>query len=146
MRIALEVRRTLDLEASTARRQLFLFRLWARVRFRHSTGWTEPHPAIIDTGAPYAVIPASLWPMLRLQRICDLPLRGIVPGKAAELEATLAKVSGQLLDAIHVSPRFPLWAMLAKTDQVPLILGWSGVLERAKLNLDARRNRAWLEL
>ena len=101
--------------------------------------------AIVDTGAPYSLIPLSLWLSLRIERLAQLPLRGIAPGKAAELDAVLAKVSGQLLDVKHVSPRLFLRAMLADTDQVPLILGWSGCLDRAKLILDTPRRLAWLE-
>jgi len=145
MRITLEVERTVDLEVLRAKRRLFLYRLWVRVRFRQSTGWSDYHMAIVDTGAPYSLIPSSLWPALRVKRLMDLPVRGIVPGGAAELHATLARVSGQLLDARRVSSRLTLWAMLARTDQVPLILGWAGCLDRAKLILDTPRHLASLE-
>lgn len=145
MRIHLEIQRTLDLGASHSRRQLFLYRLTAWVRFRQTRGWSDYHVAIVDTGAPYSLIPLSLWPALRMERLCDLPVRGLVPGRHAELNATLAKVSGQLLDDFHVSRPLPLWAMLAGTDQVPLILGWAGCLDRVKLVLDPRRRLAWLE-
>ena len=145
MRITLEIRRTLDLEALPTRRRLFLYRLWARVRFQLTSGWSEPHVAIVDTGAPYSVIPASLSPPLRTERLKQVPLRGIVPGKAAEVEAVLARVHTRLLDARTTSPRLSLWAMLVNTDHMPLILGWAGCLDRAKLTLDAQRNTAWLE-
>jgi len=144
MRIALEVERTLDLEALRAHRRLSLYRLWARVRFRQPTGWSEPHPAIVDTGAPYSLIPLSLWSTLRLERLVELPMRGIVPGAQAEIHGTLAKASGQVLDARRLSPPLILGAMLAKTDDVPLILGWSGLLDRARLVLDAPRHVASL--
>jgi hypothetical protein len=124
MRITLEVQRTLDLEvAARTPRRLFLYRLMTRVRFRQSSGWSDYHTAIIDTGAPYSLIPISLWPALSITRLCAMPVRGIVPGAAAELDAILARVTGQLLDATHRSPRLPLGAMLADTDKVPLILG-----------------------
>ena len=115
------------------------------MRFRTARGWTEAHSAIVDTGAPYSLIPLSLWPALQTERLCELPVRGLVPGRHAELDATLAKVSGRLLDASHRSRSLSLWAMLADTDQVPLILGWAGCLDRATLVLNARRHLAWLE-
>ena len=145
MRIRLEIQRTLDLKVSHPRRRLFLYRLAARIRFRQPNGWSDYHGAIVDTGAPYSLIPLSLWPALQVERLCELPVRGLVPGRHAELDATLAKVFGRLLDASHHSPPLPLWAMLADTDHVPLILGWSGCLDRAKLVLDSRRRLAWLE-
>jgi hypothetical protein len=60
---------------------------------------------------------------MQAKRFMEAPIRGIVPGEAAEVDATLAKVPARLLDAKHASPRLMLWAMLAKTDRVPLILG-----------------------
>lgn len=146
MRIALEVHRTVDLEAGRSKRSLFLYRLLARVRFQTPGGWSEPHPALVDTGAPYSLIPLSLWPALRVERLTMRSLRGVVPGRSAELRAELARVSGRLLDPRRISPRLSLWAMLADTDQVPLILGWAGCLDRARLTLDAPRRRAWLDL
>lgn len=145
MRIALEVERTLDLEAFRVKRRLFLSRLWVRVQFQLLNGWTDFHLAIVDTGAPYSMIPESLWAPLPVERLVKLPLRGIVPGRAAEMDAVLGRVSGRLLDAQRTSPTLSLWAMLAYTDQVPLILGWSGCLDRAKLTLDAPHHRASLD-
>ena len=62
-----------------------------------------------------------------------------------ERDEALAKLAAQLLDAAHISPRLSLWAMLADTDEVPLILGWSGCLDRAKLLMDAPHHRATLD-
>ncbi len=146
MRISLEIQRTLDLEVSRGGRRLFLNRLLARVQFRQRSGWSDYHMAIVDTGAPYSLIPLSLWPSLQAQRVCELPLRGVVPGHSAQLDAVLAKVKCQLLDAKHYSRPVSLWAMLADTDQVPLILGWAGCLDRATLSVNAPRRLAWLDL
>ena len=145
MRIALEIQRTLDLEARRVRRKIFLSRLWVRVRFRRSQGWCEPQLALVDTGAPYSLLPASLWTMLNVNPITEMSLRGIVPGHAAELDTRLASVSAQLLDATHRSPQLSLWALLTDTDQVPLVLGWAGCLDRATLMVKSQRNQAWLE-
>ena len=145
MRIALEVRRTLDLRALQAGRRLYLYRLWTRVRFRQTRGWSEDHLAIVDTGAPYSVIPAAIWPALRTQRLAETPLRGIVPGKDAKVTAVLSRISGQVLDSRNASFPLKLWAMLVRTESVPLILGWLGFLDRCKLVLNSPRHSAWLE-
>ena len=146
MRLGLEIHRTVDLSVSRRRQRLFLYRLWTRVRFKSTMGgWGDDHVAIVDTGAPYSVIPLSLQPAMRVQKLVELPLRGIIPGKTAELDAVLAKISGRLLDPKRLSPPLTLWAMLATTDQVPLILGWAGCLDHAKLVVDAPRSQAWLE-
>lgn len=145
MRIGLEIRRTLDLEAASAHHRLFLYRLWARIRFRTAHGWSEHHFAIVDTGAPYTLIPASLWPVLRSRRLLNVPLRGIAPHPEAAIRTTLAQVTVTLIDARSSSPPLTLLAALAETERVPLILGWAGCLDRAKLVVNAPRRTAWLE-
>lgn len=143
MRVALEVERTPDPKAHP--RRVFLSRLLARVQFHTPRGWTDYHTAIVDTGAPYSLIPASLWASIRYAPLREVPMRGIVPGEAGEIVTTLANARVRLLDTTHTSPPLSLWVMLAKTDRVPLILGWAGCLDRARLVLDAPRHRAWLE-
>ena len=145
MRVGLKIQRTLDLEVAQAQRRQFLCRLLARVRLQQFRGWSEPHAAIIDTGAPYSLIPSTLWPSLKTHRILDLSIRGIVPGETAEMQATMATIRVKLLGAMHASRPLTLWAMLATHDRVPLILGWAGLLDRAKLVIDAPRHAAWLE-
>ena len=146
MRVGREIQRTLDREVAKAQRQRFLYRLLARVRFRQLQGWSEPYAVIVDTGAPYSLIPSTLWPSLKTSRILDIPVRGIVPGETAEMQVTMATVDVKLLGATHASRPLTLWAMLAHTDRVPLILGWAGCLDRAKLVVDAPHRAAWLEL
>ena len=143
MRIGLEIQRVVDPHPPTVPRR-FLARLYGRIRFRQGQGWSDDHTALIDTGAPYSVVPLALWPALRMQRVATQAIRGIVPGVHAEMSAELAKISAQLLDATHRSPRLTLWAMLAESDRVPLILGWSGCLDRVRLVVDAPHRRAWL--
>ena len=145
MRITLEIRRTLDLEVSRSRIHPFLHRVLVRIRFQQPRGWSEPHPAILDTGAPYSLIPSTVWPLLRLRRVCDSSVQGIVPGLDVRLETVFAGVTAQLLDARRASPPLKLWATLADSDRVPLILGWAGCLDRAKLVVNAPRHSAWLE-
>ena len=145
MRLALEVTRTPDLEALRSTRRVYHYRLWARVRFQTTTGWSEPHRALIDTGAPYSLVPLSLWPALATRHPHDQSIAGIVPGETAQLNAVLAQVFAQLLDERGRSPRLALWAMLAESDRVPLIVGWAGCLDRATLIVHGRRRLAWLE-
>jgi hypothetical protein len=145
MRIALEIQRTSDLRAQSAGKRLFIYRLWGRVRFLRDSGWSEDHLALIDTGAPYSVIPASLWPAMQSRTILDAPLRGIVPGKTAELRAVLSHVSARLLDERNASPTLCLSAMLVRTEPVPLILGWAGLLDRSRLVIDSKKRASWLE-
>ena len=145
MRIALELTRRPDAEIRRGARRLFLYRLWARLRFQTTHGWSEAHTALVDTGATYSLIPRSLWPSLRARHLARQTIRGIVPDPHAELSGDLVTVPTRLFDEVHRSPRLTLYAILADTNHVPLILGWAGCLDRAKLVVDARHHRAWLE-
>ena len=60
MRIRLEVRRTLDLEALEQGQTIFTARCFARVRFRQRQEWSVEYFAILDTGAPFSVIPSNI--------------------------------------------------------------------------------------
>lgn len=65
MVIDLEVRRFLDLEAFEHGLKVFSFRVWIRAQFKRPEGWTHVLPALIDTGAPFSVLPMTLWPDLQ---------------------------------------------------------------------------------
>lgn len=47
-------------------------------------------------------------------------------------------------DASNVSPSLELTALLVDAPDVPLILGWAGLLDRARLMIDAPHHTAWL--
>ena len=145
MRVRLEVRRTLDLEALEYGQTIFTYRCFARLRFRQPTGWSEERFAILDTGAPFSVIPATVWPPLAVTPLFPTPLRGIISKATASVPARLAKVPCVVTDEQGVSPPLELITLLTEAPDVPLILGWSGCLDRAKLTLDPPHDRAWLE-
>jgi hypothetical protein len=144
-RVRLEVRRTLDLEALERGRTLFSYRCFARLWFREPGGWSTERLAIVDTGAPFSVIPSTVWQPLMMHDLGPSQLRGIVPQTSASLPARLAHIVGVLTDEDQVSPPLELTALLVEAPNVPLILGWSGCLDRAKVVLDAPRNAAWIE-
>lgn len=145
MRIRLEVRRALDLEAIERGRTLFTYRCFARLRFRQPAGWSDERLAILDTGAPFSIIPATIWDSLTVTRWFPTQLRGVIPKAGASLPAHLAEVSCVLTDEHGVSPALNLITLLVDAPNVPLILGWSDCLDRAKLVLDAPRHYASLE-
>ena len=145
MVIELEVRRFLDLEAFEHGLQLFSFRLWTRVQFQTTTGWTPVVAALIDTGAPFSVVPRNLWSDLEVEGRFATHLRGLVPFKSAVLNASLGQVTYIVSDLRRRLPPMPSWALLAEGD-VPVILGCAGFLDRVRLVLDASHQRGSIEL
>jgi hypothetical protein len=135
--IGLEVRRFLDLEALEHGMTLFSFRVWTRAQFKRRTGWTPVLPALLDTGAPFSVLPATLWPDVESDVKFTTTLRGLVPLPSAMLKARLAQVSCLISDSTTSVP-LRIWALLAEGN-VPLVLGCAGILDQAKLALDAAR-------
>ena len=145
MRIQLKVRQSLDLEAIEYGQTVFTYRCYARLRFQQSPGWSEEFRAILDTGAPFSVIPSSIWQSLAFRRLFPSHLRGVIPRATASLPADLAKLACVLTDEQTVSSPIELTALLVDVSDVPLLLGWAGCLDRARLHLDGPRRLAWLE-
>jgi hypothetical protein len=145
LRVKLDVRRTLDLEGVERGQTIFTYRCFARLRFQQPDGWSDERFAILDTGAPFSVIPATVWEPLTVRPLFRTQLRGVVPSETARLPARLARLTSVLTDEHGVSPTLELHALLVEAPNVPLILGWSGCLDRARLVVDAPRRRAWLE-
>ena len=145
MIIHLEVKRFLDLEAFDHGLKVFSFRIWLRASFKSLPGWTPRLPILLDTGAPFSVLPRSFWSTLELaHQGFPTGLRGLVPGQAAVIHARFAQVICRLSDAQTISDAIPLWAFLAD-GEVPLVVGCSGVLDRARLTLDAAHLTGHLE-
>jgi len=145
MVLDLEVRPFLDLEALDHGIKVFSFRVWTRTQFKCSGGWTPVLRALIDTGAPFSVLPKSLWISLEVEGGFATSLRGLVPLRSAALRATFARVTCLLSDLKSRSTPLHFWALLAD-GEVPLVLGCAGFLDRVTFTLDAPRHRAWLEL
>lgn len=144
MVITLEVRRFLDLEAFDHGLQVFSFRLLTWAQFKCSEGWTSRMPALIDTGAPFSVLPKSLWMCIESEARFTTSLRGLVPLPFAVLKASLGRVTCLVSDPKSSAPPLSVWALLAE-GEVPLVLGCAGFLERATLLIDGPRRRASLE-
>ncbi|MBI4669586.1 MAG: hypothetical protein HY747_10480 [Elusimicrobia bacterium] len=146
MKINLILKKTVDLEALDHGLSLFVWRVYARIRFRTIDGWTEERLAIVDTGSPYSTIPAPLWEVLEKKAHFKTKISGIVPHSKVFLKAILADVDGALVDSRNVTEPLAFPAFLADSREVPIILGFARLLEKFKLVVDTPQNRAWVEL
>lgn len=96
--------------------------------------------ALIDTGAPFAIIPWALWKdgVSRIEfaegRSDWKTIRGIAGGREP---CEFGRIHIMLTDT---KPSFSDWleipAQLAKTDDVPLILGVAGLLDTYGVTLN----------
>jgi len=120
----------------------------ADVQFQLSDGsLMEPVEAIFDTGAPLGVLPRRLWCMLSTEiHVPEATFGGISRRKVCQIRCAIGTVRGCLVDAegnrtrLYDFPAFP-----AKTNRVPLIIGFAKLLEKFRNTFDYAANEAWVE-
>ncbi len=108
---------------------------------------TEPDLAIVDTGAPLSLIPQDIWQDCRYLKLRDDVIRGVVPKPDCELPVIDGVVACVLQDdAGQMSEPLTIRAHLAHSENVPLLLGFSGLLDRADVRFWLNRSEAYLEI
>ena len=127
-----------------------IIRLRVGVQFleRSPDGFSETYRAIVDTGAPFGLLPRPVWEPLEVSiRRQDCPVVGVSQRKACETPASFGDVRARLVDERGNTTGvccFP--AYLAKTDRAPLLLGFAGVFSEFPVHFDYRRREAWAEV
>jgi hypothetical protein len=126
---------------------IFAIRLMCRMSFHTPNGFTDPYPAIVDTGAPISLIPLQIWKgwSIEADAIRDSTIRGVVPLKECRLAVTLAEVKCKLAGVEAESDLLLVKAHLAPSDAVPLILGFKDLLDRMPLHVDYQTGEASIE-
>ena len=108
---------------------------------------TDPELAIVDTGAPLSLIPQDIWQDCRYLKLRDDVIRGVVPKPDCELPVIDGVVACILQDdAGQMSELLTIRAHLAHSKDVPLLIGFSGLLDRADVCFSVKRNEAYLEI
>ena len=111
------------------------------------TGFTVPEHAIIDTGAPTSLIPKDLWEQCPVLKLGESSIHGIVDRPECSLPIIEGVIGCVLLDeAGHQSPELTIYAHLALTNDVPLLLGFGGLLDQADMRLAIGSREAYLEI
>jgi hypothetical protein len=103
--------------------------------------------AVVDTGAPFGVLPKRVWLGAEVNVLSpDSALGGISRRKACRLPAAFGVVRGRLEDASGKHTQwYPFPVFLAKTNRVPLIIGFAGMLDRLRVVVDYPSGAAWVE-
>ncbi len=132
-RIRLDIFRGPHPPAAQIGYSLNAIRITARVALRTAGGWTTFQHGIVDTGAPVSLIPRELWRPAEQQIIGDIRVGGLVPLDSCRVPARLARVSCVLSDGTTLIGPFNIHAYLAESDEVPLLLGVSDLIESGTL-------------
>lgn len=101
--------------------------------------------AIVDTGAPFSVFPLRMWRDKPVETLGVVRIGGVVRPASNRMEALLANVECVLSDGPSWIGPMRIRAYLSQTDEVPLLIGVSGILERLRLVIDLPRSQAFLE-
>ena len=149
-RINLNLYEILDPELLDEGIRLRLIRLICYLRFATPEGWSGVERAIVDTGAPVAMIPWSIWNRIAVRLLSTRVMK--IHGISADdqeysfVPARLAEVTCVLLDQTHVSPPLRLKAYLMPDDATPLVLGFEDLLTSYELLCNYVRNETFLRL
>lgn len=125
---------------------LTIIRLIASVRFVGAEGTIlEPIDAVVDTGAHTCVLPLKLWRQLVVEiDEEDVALGGINDRPECRISASLGRARCFLTDETgQLSPELNVPCFLAKTDRVPLILGFANLLSKFKICFDYENDEAF---
>ncbi len=122
-------------------------RLICRVTFCGEGGELGPERyGILDTGAPVSLIPKRMWQGYPVLKLKDTTVRGIIDRPECALEVIDGVIGTILTDGESTSEPLTIRAHLAHTDNIPLLLGFSGLLDRADVCFSVNRSEAYLEI
>ncbi len=107
--------------------------------------WSPIWNAIVNTGAHTSLIPKYIWESLLIEPLSESLFLGIKSNLLCSVPCKIAKVATMLLDKEGGKTKpFIINAYLAKSNDVPLILGLSSALERFSLKIDYQKKEGAL--
>lgn len=111
-----------------------------------SKKWSPLWSAILDTGAHTSLIPKYIWEGLFYEPLSESLFLGIKSNLLCSVPCKVARVGAMILDGKENRSRpFVMNAYLAKSNDVPLILGVSSALDRFSLNIDYKAKKGTLD-
>jgi hypothetical protein len=145
IRVNLEFRTDVDLELLEEGINLRIIRLYAFMQFRTHDDWTRKFKAILDTGNPVSVIPRFIWQNAEVSWLSnrEIRLKGI--GEAS-VSGRLGRITVVFADENKVSPPVDVRAYMLDDNNVPLLIGFEGILTDLDLFCSYRTKTAFLEL
>jgi len=146
-RVDLRIKTELDWDFLTKGLSLRLVRLIVKTQLKTSVSWTGTYEAIVDTGNPLSIIPASIWGKSLVKLLTSEPIRlyGIGTDEKSAASGNFGEIIIIFSDRRRVSPPIKLKAFLLDDDSTPLLIGFEDVLTVTNLFCDYRSQKAYLE-
>jgi len=125
----------------------YSIRLKCKVKFMAKDGWSKSMDGILDTGAYISVLPTDLWNKLDFKVLATgYSMRGVVPKEECKLPVDVGEVNCILLDEeMNMTKDNKIYAFLAYSDDVPIIIGFKHLLEGFRVCFDCKTNHAFIE-
>ncbi|MBK8267773.1 MAG: hypothetical protein IPK83_05490 [Planctomycetes bacterium] len=108
-------------------------------------GWTPYRPGIIDTGAAITLLPKEAWLDTDHQVIGDVLIGGVNAKPECRIRAKFATLDCILSDGRERLGPQTIHAYLAESNEVPLLIGISGLIESGVLMLELKKDVACFE-
>ncbi|MBI4397508.1 MAG: hypothetical protein HY586_00100 [Candidatus Omnitrophica bacterium] len=101
---------------------------------------------IIDTGAYISLIPKRISEEIERTMLGKEKMKGINSKEVCAIPVEFGKVKYVLLDQKgNVTKEAEMQCYFADTDEVPVILGFAGLLSEMTLTMNYKANRAYLD-
>lgn len=101
--------------------------------------------AILDTGATLSVIPKKIWESCKHRILGPSYIAGIVKAETYKIDSQVGIITLILADTIGRRHNITIRAQFASTNEVPLLLGVHGLLDRGDVHLEIKKNNSWIE-
>ena len=135
-----------DEELSKKVKDIEVLRIECDVAFKTVDGEIKIYDAaIVDTGAFISLIPRSIRENVCHEKIARHTVKGIVPKKECSIDVIIGRIKLRLIDEENESDEIEIYAYLALTDEVPLIIGFKDLLTKFKLCIDFQKDTAFVE-
>jgi hypothetical protein len=144
--IKLMIARSIHAPSAAIGCPLTAIRLMAGVSLRHASGWTRYVRGVVDTGAAVSLFPAHVWRTAAVQVLGSVRVGGIVARDECRTPARLAVAECLLTDGLASTGPVRVHAYLADSNQVPSLIGVSGLIERGVLHSDVSTENAYLQM
>ncbi len=123
-----------------------IIRLKCYIQFKQEDDWSEVYEAIVDTGAHTTVIPLSIWKEIKYKKLGEHHIFGISNKPECAISSDIGEVTTVIIDSDgNYTNELKIRALLVHTDEVPLIVGFSGLLDGFKSFFNYKKNIAYLE-
>ena len=105
--------------------------------------WTNEYICKVDSGAYMTILPQSAFQVLKKTKWIPYQLYGVLNTPECQINCKIASVKAKIKSPDNTeSPSFDLWVAFAESENIPLLLGMLGILDRFKSNLNPKQ-KTW---